>query len=154
MESLGGARSGDLELGSKATASGTTANAVGLRFADLDLDPATEIAEAYLRFKCEETTAADGALRVEIEAGGDAASFASSGLARREWIDDAVSWDVGAWTKGAYYRTPDISGLIEAAIEGDLASADALAFRITGDGRHSAYSFDSGAAPELIIQFG
>lgn len=154
VEAFGGARSGDLELGAKATASGTKANPVGLRFAGLDLDPATEIAEAYLRFKCEETTGADGELRIEIEAGGDAASFASIGLARREWIDDEVSWDVGAWKKGAYYRTPDLSELIEAAVDGDLASADALAFRITGDGRHSAHSFDSGAAPELIIQFG
>jgi len=147
FEGSGGTASDDLDLG---------AGPVGLRFTDLDLAATAEIASAYLLFEAERPSADGGSLQIELEDTLRAAGFAGGGFAGRDYLGEGVAWDdVGSWRAGETYRTPDLSALIERLIDGGgLEAEDALAFRISGSGVHSAFSFDSaGAAPQLVITY-
>jgi hypothetical protein len=154
-ESRGGLASDDLDFGTTDVGGRTVANTVALRFTGLDLDAGAEIEHAYLLFEAKRAGPAAGTLPIAIEDTRDAARFAAGEtLAARDVLDDTVTWSPGAWSKGKTYASADIADLIEAVIgDGGLDALDALAFRITGTGSHSAHAFDSaGAAPVLVIE--
>lgn len=153
IERFGGSGSDDLELGAKTKAGGSKSNPVGLSFDGFTLDGDAEIEAAYLRFRSEETSTSKGRLKIAVEDGLSSKSFAKLGLGGRDWLDDSVTWQVGSWKDGRVYRSPDISDLLEQAIDGDIGAKDALVFRISGTGHHSAHSFESGFAPELVIEY-
>lgn len=152
-ESIGGLDSVDLDLGMNRTADGEAANVVGLDFGDpdlvTDLVPGleaglvdAEITGAYLVFHAKWPGENDGSLRIALaddgeDDGGDGA--------------EAVSWDdLGTWTPGAVYRSPDLAPLVARA----LAEGEDLAFEITGTGRHIVHSSESdGLAPQLVIDW-
>ena len=153
-EVRGGIASDDLDLGEAGAAGETVANPVALRFAGLDLDAGAEIESAYLLFEAKRAGGADGTLTIAVEDSLDAAGFsAGEDLAGRDYLDETVAWTPGAWQAGGSYRSADVSDLIAAVIDGGGPDAlDALAFRITGTGNHTAHAWDSdGAAPILVI---
>ena len=134
---------------------GGKANQVGLRFTGIELDPEAEIESAYFRFHAKKDAGAAGSLRIEIEDGLSAKGF-GAGLGGRDYLDEAVAWEVGAWEAGKSYRSADVSELIERVIEdGGLEARDALAFRITGTGSHGGARLrvPAGLAPELVIAY-
>jgi hypothetical protein len=152
-ETIGGLADADLDLGEIAGA----ANAVGLRFRDLDLPAGAEIEEAHFVFTASGDAAAGGSLAIEMQDYVPAKDFErGQGIDARNYLDTSVAWDhIGAWTAGETYRSPDISALIEAvAGDGGLDAQDALAFRITGDGTRAVRAFEAGSgAPELVISY-
>ena len=155
-ETYGGTTSDDLDLGMTDAGGRTVANTVGLRFTGLDLDPGAGIESAYFLFEAKRAGAAAGDLTIAIEDTTAATRFtAGENLAARAVLDETVDWTPGAWSKGKVYASADVSDLIEAVVgDGGLDALDALAFRITGTGSHSAHSFDSaGAAPVLVLEF-
>jgi hypothetical protein len=155
-ETRGGAASDDLDFGRVSTAAGPQPNPTGLRFTGLELAAGAEITDAYLLFEAKRGASGASALTVEIEDSLAAASYRSVGaIAARDYLAADVDWIPGAWKAGATYRTPDLSGLIEAVLGGGgLAAEDALAFRIAGTGRRAAQSFDGdGDAPRLVIDY-
>jgi hypothetical protein len=154
VETADGLDDADLDLGT----SGGVANHVGLRFNGLVLDPAAEIESAYLVFTASAAAAAGGGLTIELQNSRAASNFRTgTPLDDRSYLAEAVAWDdLGAWKAGETYRSADISTLIEALIDdGGLDALDALAFRLSGTGAHSAHSADGriSAAPELVINY-
>jgi hypothetical protein len=151
-ESYGGVASDDLDLGETTTAAGKVANDVALRFTGLALDAGAEIESAYLLFEAKRSGDAGGTLAIAV-ADGLGPFSPGEDLAARDWHDETVAWTPGAWKAGEAYRSADVSDLVAAAIEGGGPDAlDALAFRITGTGSHSAHAWDSdGMAPVLVI---
>jgi hypothetical protein len=153
FETRGGAYDLDLDLG---TADGA-ANRVGLRFTGLEMPADAEIESAHIVFTASAASAAGGSLTIELQNYLSADNFVSgSALDNRSYLKETVAWtDLGAWAAGGTYRSADVSTLIEALIaDGGLDALDALAFRITGSGSHSAQAFESGgAAPQLVITY-
>ena len=133
------------------------ANSVGLRFTGLEIEAGAEIESAYFVFTANAAAAAGGSLAIQIQQSLGAQDFVSGKyLDNRSFLPGTETWsDIGAWEKDKAYRSADISDLIEALVaDGGLEALDALAFRITGSGERSAYSFDSaGAAPQLVINY-
>jgi hypothetical protein len=154
-ETVGGLYDLDLDLGA---GDGGVPNGVGLRFNGLELAAGAEIESAYFVFTAAGASAAGGSLTIEIQNSRAAANFlAGKPIDGRSYLGATVDWDdIGAWEANRTYASADISALIEAVI-GDrgLAAADALAFRITGNGAHAAHAVDgwAGAAPQLVINY-
>jgi hypothetical protein len=153
FETVEGAYDADLDLGQAQGAD----NPVGLRFKGMTLDPGAEITSAYFVFTASAASAAGGSLTIEIQNYMAAKNFVSGAdLNDRSYLGETVAWDdIGAWEAGQTYRSADISALIEALTAGGgLDALDALAFRISGTGAHSAQAFDGGgAAPGLVITY-
>ncbi len=140
-ESYGGVASDDLDLGETTTAAGKVANDVALRFTGLALDAGAEIESAYLLFEAKRSGDAGGTLAIAVADDLGRRFSPGEDLAARDWHDETVAWTPGAWKAGEAYRSADVSDLVAAAIEGGGPDAlDALAFRITGTGSHSAHA--------------
>ncbi|MGR3631968.1 MAG: hypothetical protein ACU0A8_07580 [Limimaricola soesokkakensis] len=147
-EQFGGANSKDLEFG----LSGSQTQAVGMRFDGIDIPQTAIITDAYLRFTSLETSSGAANFTIGIQGSETAATFSSGAPPQSRVIVDEFAWsNVGQWTAGGTYRTPDISGLIETVIGADGATNAALAFIVEGTGSRMASSFDNGNAPELVL---
>ncbi|MGR3497788.1 MAG: hypothetical protein ACU0E9_02670, partial [Limimaricola soesokkakensis] len=147
-EQFGGGGSGDLEFG----LNGSRAQAVGMRFEGIDIPQTATITDAYLQFTSLETSSGAANFTIGIQGSETAATFSSGAPPQSRVTADEFAWsNVEQWTAGGTYRTPDISGLIETVIGADGATNAALAFIVAGSGSRVASSFDSGAAPELVL---
>jgi hypothetical protein len=150
-----GTPSDDLNLGLVSTLLGMRANPTGLRFTGLEIDPDADITEAYLLFHAKRDSTDTGTLAIELEASRATAGFAGADpFVGRGYLAEAVAWEApGAWQAGEFYRSPDLSALLEGLLgTGGLAAGDALGFRIAGGGARAAHSFEStGVAPQLVV---
>ena len=151
FESNKAAGSRDLEFGQD----GAGEQSVGLRFQGIDLDKDAEIKAAYFVFQAAENSKGAAHFEIEIEDTTDAATYSrGNGPDARAYLADDVDWNPGAWTAGHTYKSADISELIKDVIEeGGADALDALAFRISGSGERVAEAFESGHAPELVIEY-
>ena len=66
-----------------------------------------------------------------------------------------TAWSPEAWVKGETYQTADLAAMLAALVGTDGIDADdALAFRLSGTGERTAWSFDGqGEAPRLVIEY-
>jgi hypothetical protein len=151
FESNKAAGSRDLEFGQD----GAGEQSVGLRFKGIDLDKDAEIKAAYFVFEAAETSKGAAHFEIEIEDTTEAATFSRANAPdSRTYLADDVDWNPGAWKAGHTYKSADISELIKDVIEeGGADALDALAFRISGSGERVAEAFESGHAPELVIEY-
>ncbi|RLJ22396.1 hypothetical protein DJ030_01575, partial [bacterium endosymbiont of Escarpia laminata] len=134
---------------------------VGLRFA-VDLPQGTRIDEANLQFTVDKVSRGASSLEIGVEQTPNAAPFQKSSynVSSRTLFARSVAWSPSAWRKrgraGAEQRTPDISALIQAAVDQpDWQAGNHLAVVIKGSGRRVASSFDGKAdkAPLLVINY-
>ncbi len=133
---------------------------VGLRFAGVAIPPGHLVTAAWVQFRTDETGSGAVSLTLRGEASAHAATFttASGSLSARPRTAEAVAWSPPAWNTldeaGPNQRTPDLSVLIQAIIDGPgWASGNALALIVTGTGRRTADAFDGGFAPVLHVEF-
>ncbi|MBL3600812.1 MAG: hypothetical protein JMN25_13260, partial [gamma proteobacterium endosymbiont of Lamellibrachia anaximandri] len=134
---------------------------VGLRFA-VDLPQGARIDEANLQFTVDKVSRGDSSLQIGVEQTPNAAPFQKSSynVSSRSLFAKSVAWSPSAWRKrgraGAAQRTPDISALIQAAVDQPgWQAGNHLAVVIKGSGRRVASSFDGKAdkAPLLVINY-
>jgi hypothetical protein len=151
FESNKAAGSRDLEFGRD----GDGEQSVGLRFKGVELDKDAEIKAAYFVFQAAESSKGAAHFEIEIEDTSHAATYSrANGPDARAYLADDVDWNPGAWKAGHTYKSADISELIKDVIEeGGADALDALAFRISGSGERVAEAFESGHAPELVIEY-
>jgi fibronectin type 3 domain-containing protein len=150
--------SSDLELVFEA---GTPQNQiVGLRFANLAIPQYAQIANAYIEFEVDEVTTADASLQIQIEAIDNAAPFTSTArsISSRSFENSTIPWsNVAPWSSvDSKQRTPDISALIQAAVNRTgWSSGNALVVTITGTGTRTAESVEgeAAAAPKLHVEY-
>lgn len=129
---------------------------VGLRFQGIGLDADVDIKSAYFVFEAAATSSGSAALTIEVQDATRPNTYSAlKGPNVRDYLDDEVSWAATAWTKGASYKSADISSLIEAVIaDNGIEALDALAFRITGSGQRDAVAWEgAGTAPQLVIEY-
>ncbi|QYZ67046.1 MAG: cadherin-like domain-containing protein [Gammaproteobacteria bacterium (ex Lamellibrachia satsuma)] len=134
---------------------------VGLRFA-VDLPQGARIDDANLQFTVDKVSRGDSSLQIGVEQTHNAAPFQKSSynVSSRTLFAKSVAWSPSVWRKrgraGARQRTPDISALIQAAIDQpDWQAGNHLAVVIKGSGRRVASSFDGKAdkAPLLVVNY-
>jgi hypothetical protein len=155
--------SSDLELVDDA-GSGGVGQTVGLRFTGITIPQGAIITSAYLQFQTDEVGTATTALSIRGEATNDAATFSSTAnnISSRAATGASVAWTPAAWSTvgeaGLAQRTPDLSAIVQEIVNrsGWTGSTTSdMAFIITGTGRRTAESFESGAAtaPLLHIEY-
>jgi hypothetical protein len=149
--------SSDLELIQE-----STAQIVGVRFANLDIPPGAHIVSAYIQFMADETHDGPTSLVIQGEATDNAAAFttAAGDISSRARTGAAVPWaSIPPWAAkdvGPSQRTGDISDVIQEIVDRDgWARNNALAVIISGSGRRTAESFDGGVtkAPLLHVDY-
>jgi hypothetical protein len=133
---------------------------VGLRFAGVAIPPGHLVTAAWVQFRTDETGSGAVSLTLRGEASPNAAAFTTAGgsVSARPRTAEAVAWSPPAWNTldeaGPSQRTPDLSALIQAIVDGPgWASGNALALIVTGTGRRTADAFDGGSAPVLHVEF-
>ena len=134
---------------------------VGLRYA-LDVTSGLDIREAYVQFTPYSTGDESGVYQIGLEDSSDAAAFDASepfDISSRS-ISTSVAWSAGDWgatgVATEVERTPDISSLIQAAVEHpSWAPGNHIGLIISGSGNHRARGWDyAGAsqAPKLVLR--
>lgn len=134
---------------------------VGLRFANLGLPPGVAITDAYIQFKASKTDSETTSLKLEGQAGDDAASFSGAlyNVSVRARTVASTAWEPAPWTSGdagAAQRTPNLAATIQEVVNRPgWRYGNALALIVTGSGRRVAWSYDSDAAnaPLLHIEY-
>ena len=115
------------------------------------------ITSAHIEFQARLTGGSPADLTIAVENTADAASFGSGGadIAGRDYLDQTTAWSPEARVKGETDQTADLAAILAAMVgTGGIDADDAFAFRISGDGERTAWSFDvHGEAPTLVIDY-
>jgi len=140
---------------------GTDAQAVGLRYTDIEIPRGSTITDARLEFVAyrNDTNGANFEILVENSNDANPLSEANSVVTDRTYYnDDGVDWTPGNWDQGNRYDTADISSLVQKVVDrGDWCSGSAISFSIRGTGRRDAYTYDNAVSngldyiPRLLI---
>ncbi len=146
----------DLELGTD----GERNQFVGLRFDGLIIPRGAMVTNAYIQFQAKKMSS--GAARFLIyDIAANDASFANSDrtISSRQ-TSKIVEWNPPQWVKGdagGNQQTPNIASLIQKHVgkDSDWIIGSTLTFRIEGDGKRIAESYDGNpvAAPLLLIEY-
>lgn len=138
---------------------GSTKQAVGIRFTNIDLPKNAEIASAYLEFTAKGSTNSTSSFVIHAESSDNPGTYSSSrkpnGLSA---LGTTVNWtSVPNWTGGQQYRSPDISSLVQDLVDrAGWNRGNAMSFIIktsVNGSRRDAASFDENGlnAPRLVI---
>ncbi|NOQ97817.1 MAG: hypothetical protein GQ561_06600, partial [Calditrichae bacterium] len=151
----------DLDLGG--FNDGSDDSVVGLRFQNIPIPKGATIISAYIEFEAYEnstTLPADTSFIFVGENSDDAAQFENTvdNVSSRPATAASVVWNsVPDWTTDNLYQTPELIAIVQEIINREQwREGNALAFRITGNGRRDAKSFDhavAGHSPLLHIEF-
>jgi len=151
--------SDDLNLGG--FSDGSDDSVVGLRFRNIPIPKGAMIISAYIEFEAYEnstTIPASTSFTFVGENSDDAAQFENTvdNISSRPATAASMVWNsVPAWTVDTRYQTPELNTIVQEIINRDQwMEGNALAFRITGNGRRDAKSYDhTDGAPLLHIEF-
>ena len=149
--------SSDLELVTE-----STVQTVGMRFTNINIDPASIVTKAWIQFTVDETGSNTTNLTIHGEASANAATFTVSNfnLSSRPLTVAQVNWSPAPWTvvgaAGSEQRTPNLAALINEVISHPgWDYGNALAIVVTGTGKRTAEAFngDAWSAPILHIEY-
>jgi chitodextrinase len=146
--------SNDLELG----LDGSRAQAVGLRFAGVDIPAGATILSASLLFTADEVKTGPSALSIRGVAADDAPSFSgTAGVSGKPTTTASVAWSPPDWTlvgaAGAAQRTPDLTEIVQEIVSRPgWAANQALAFVIAGTGTRTAEAFEGRANSAPLLE--
>ena len=139
----------------------STAQTIGLRFADVDVPQGAIIQNASLQFTAANTHSDTTAFTIEVETSDNSAEFttASNDISSRTTTSQ-VSWTPSSWNDGEVYSKADdgvdITSILQEVIDrANWCGGNALSVIITGSGHRSAVSYDGNAseAPVLNIEY-
>ena len=115
------------------------------------------ITSAHIEFQARVTGGGSADITIAVEDTTEAASFGrgSNDIAHRDYLDQGTDWSPEPWVKGETYQTADLAAMLAALVGTQGIDADdALAFRLSGAGERTAWSFDGqGEAPRLVIEY-
>jgi len=138
---------------------GSTAQTIGLRFADLALPRGATISEAWIQFRASGSTSATTSVQVSGIAQDNTATFttAPTTVSSRPRTQAAITWTPPAWTSGqagAAQRTSNLRSIVQEVVNRPgWRSGNALAFVMTGTGERRASSHDGTTAPVLHVTY-
>lgn len=131
----------------------TSNQTVGLRFADLAIDPGTRVANAWIQFTTGKVTVGPASLLVRGQAADDSPTFTSShrDISSRPRTAASIVWEPDPWSTldlaGLPQRTPDLAWIVQEIVDRPgWARGNAIALIVTGTGVRSAQSWERDAA--------
>ncbi|MAX78591.1 MAG: hypothetical protein CL843_00245 [Crocinitomicaceae bacterium] len=151
--------SSDLEL----SHDGNDDQYIGMRFTNIDIPQGVTITNAYIQFTCDETNNDSTSIYFFVEDTPTPYAYATTAneISSRPVMNDSVLWeDIPAWLTvheaGADQRTPDLSSLIQLAVDQQgWASGNPISIIAKGVGERTAESYDgtSSMAPVLVVEY-
>jgi len=153
--------SSDLEFGSEG-GDASSAQLIGLRFADLDIARSATITSAFIQFEVDETKPVDPTvLSIWSEDADNAAAFEQIAypLSTRAMNTDTITWAIPAGecnTINEKYNSPDLSSLVQAQVDrAGWESGNAMTIFLQGSGRRCVESYDgeSSAAAKMFVTY-
>ena len=160
------AGSSDLELGSEA-ANNKDPQLVGIRFANVNLDPAKVLKSAYIQFTTDAISknSDPSELYIYAQDSDNPGTFYPDSLfnvSKRPVLKDSIFWKIpnGSWRTageaGPDQRTPNLLLLVRALMSrSGWKSGNSMAFFIKGIGTREAEAADDevAKAPRLVIEY-
>lgn len=130
--------------------------AVGIRFAGVNIPRGATIVQAYLEFQVDEATSEPTVLVFHGEAVDNAEVFANikNNITNRPKTSVGIRWDnIPGWnTVGAKIQSPDISGIIQEIINrSGWIPGNSLAIIVDGSGRRVASAYESGSQKAVSL---
>ncbi len=150
--------SSDLEL----VKDGSSNQAVGIRFRDIDIPPSSVVINAYIQFTVDEEDSGTANITIQGQDHDDASAFGSStnNITSRSTTSASVAWNPVPWTTvgeaGIDQQTPDLSTIVQEVIDRPGWSANnSMVFIFTGTGERTAESYNGNptAAPVLHVTY-
>lgn len=135
---------------------------IGLRFNNIDIEPGTNITNAYIQFTADTPTTGPTALLIEGQASGNAPPFSNTpgDISSRPVTASYKHWTPSPWNtpgdNGPDQQTPNLATIIEEIINRpSWQQNNSIVIIISGNGQWGATSYDSSpaAAPTLHIEF-
>ncbi len=130
----------------------------GARFLNISIPQGATITNAYIRFKSEHTHSEHTDLTIRGDDRDDAARFtpANGNISSRPQTTAAITWnDIPAWTLDEFYRTPDLSAIIQEIVDRPgwtSGNAMAILFESTDSGGKRCFtSHDNSPADTAIL---
>jgi len=131
---------------------------LGVRIAGVPIPKGSKVTKAHLQFTTAEEAKAD--LWIRGEKSPNAASFttAKRNITSRPKTRAKVAWNPPSWavpgTEDAAQRAEGLALIIQEQIDQPAwVAGNALVFIITGHGRRTAGSFDTGDPPTLYVEY-
>jgi len=135
---------------------GTVDQILGLRFKNVDVSPQDTIVGAYLEMKSKKsaTTKTNLVIHGEKTANSQGLCDNSNLLSDKTKTSSSVSWNnVPSWSVGQIVQSPDVTAVVKEIVGMNGWSAgNAMTLIVSGSGMRSAYSYNGGAAPYLVIE--
>lgn len=155
--------SSDLELGSDPD---HAPQAIGLRFATLDISKGATIAEATLMFTSVDDASGPFLISVHGEASAASSTFSQDpdgagtrGVTSRLETEASVTWRFTAdddWEEGRVYTSPDLSGIVQEIVDLEAwEEGSPMTFILSssdGESHRRADSFDSDPAHAVTVR--
>jgi len=150
--------SSDIELGYD----NNNEQIAGLRFDNIDVDPAEVILDAKIQFTTDETDSGSSNLMFQIEDVPNASQITGSpnNISNRNYHSNSIAWSPQDWTllneRGPKQLSPDLSALIQHVIDKPTyQNGNALLIKITGTGERTSISYnkDPSLSAELCITY-
>lgn len=153
--------SSDLEL----IRDGDEDQIVAMRFDALQIPAKAQIQSAYIQFTVDEPKKSTdtASLSIQVENTGHSEKYADEAgvVSARTYLDQKVAWEPKPWPEaqvaGEDQRTPDLSNLVQAIVDGEgWVRGNAMAFIVTGTGVRTAEAYEGGEseeAPKLMVEY-
>ena len=132
---------------------GSSTQAVGLRYADINIARGATILEARLEFVAVSTDedVAEFEIRIEDAADSEAFDDSNNGVSGRSYQSGGVAWDPEEWYEETQYESPDIKDLVQSVISrDDWCTGNAMTFSVSdvsgNTGERRAYSHEKAVA--------
>jgi len=120
--------------------------------------PGSRITAAWLQFTTDDEASANLWIRGEKSPNAAPFTTAKRNITSRPKTRSKVAWNPPSWavsgTSGPDQKAGELRGIVQEQIDQPgWAAGNALVFIITGHGRRTAASFDTGAPPRLHIEY-
>ena len=132
---------------------GFAAQAVGLRYAGINIARGATILDARLEFVAVSTDENAAEFLIRIEDAGDSEAFdeRNNGVSDRTYQTGGVAWDPDEWYEGTLYESPDVKDLVQSNISrDDWCTGNAMTFSVSNvsgsTGERRAYSHERAVA--------
>ena len=132
---------------------GSSTQAVGLRYAGINIARGATILEARLEFVAVSTdeNVAEFEIRIEDAADSEAFDDSNNGVSGRSYHSGGVAWDPEEWYEETQYESPDIKDLVQSVISrDDWCTGNAMTFSVSdvsgNTGERRAYSYEKAVA--------
>ncbi|MCI5166919.1 MAG: DUF4091 domain-containing protein [Candidatus Electrothrix sp. GM3_4] len=122
---------------------------VGMRFTGINIPAGVTIQNAYIQFKCDETSTVSTNLTIHVQDTDNAEAFSTSShdVSSRATTSASASWAPAAWNTvseaGPNQRTPELKALLQEVVDRDgWHSGNDIVIIMTGSGTRTAEAYD------------